>query len=702
MARRILIVATLAIALIVLAVWWIGRGDATVTGVGGGSQPEDTARQPLVDPGVVSGRGVADAEDAIGPAGGRADGPGPIVEPEVWWTGVVRDPRGTPIADALVTVVDVPFINARWTSTGVSARTDEGGRFRLDANRLPRSFSVFAEALGFQPELVDLAVDRPADIIVFPASTILGRVIDAASDRPLPDAELGFGLADWSEGAMSLTRTDTEGRFRFPAAPTTGAIGVTVAAPGVAPVDRELGPLAPGENSFELRVGEGWTVRGRVERLDNGAPLPAVAIHVGGRLVEATDNEGVFEVRGLRSEDCLIEALAKGYAPTHRWLNPESLEVGEEIVLPLVEACALEGLVMRFDGSPIEKARVITLIERPDDFADVSARFPGRLHADVGLCSSSNLRSTRTDAEGRFRLEDLSPFVTYGVVMAQEPGTGRTAREPSIAFERPGQVRRLDIRFPDTDTSLVGHVTLDGVPVAAFLRWRATGGHGQAHADADGQYRLAGLPPGRVEVDVMAADVTARTEAIVELVAGIETKRDFELHARVTTISGRARDTDGYPVTGRWVFARGVSGGQARTNADGDFMIRLPGNDPGTYRVSMSHGPVETVVEGVSPGEAGVALVVPVLGRLALEVTRPGTSAPLQDVALAWRDDPEAELIELPSTWITVREDGALEAVLPRGTLDVEVRATHGDDSAVLLKRVEVRVGINAALHVEL
>ncbi len=103
-------------------------------------------------------------------------------------SGHVVDNAGEPVVDARVCLMVAG-------AEGLCVRTDEKGFFSLPNTRVTDMRIV---AAGFLPRIV-AAVDQEAPIALDPAASLRARVLDAATGRVIPKAEVRISYASGAQ-----------------------------------------------------------------------------------------------------------------------------------------------------------------------------------------------------------------------------------------------------------------------------------------------------------------------------------------------------------------------------------------------------------------------------------------------------------------------------------------------------------------------
>ncbi len=306
-----------------------------------------------------------------------------------------------------------------------------------------------------------------------------------------------------------------------------------------------------------------------------------------------------------------------------------------------------------------------------------------------------------TDAAGTFALCTRAGWLQlivraagYGGVMLTEIVHGR---------------RRLDVALIP-EATIVGRVVRadDGTPVAGARVWlRAEAYPGTiaaspdiAAADADGQFRITGVAPGRHMV-AAETDALLWTFAPVVVMPGEESPAiELRLPEAVATVRGTVREA-GQPVPGARVAVMmfGLRRSAVAADADGGFVLRL--RQPGRTGFAVDGYEVLAPLE-LDPADApGAPIVVEVarLGSIAGQVTVGG--------APAWQGAVVATGLPLASPVRTaIRADGGFELLgLPAGryTLTAQSDAAEAftSDAAAVVVELPARAhrrGVQLAL----
>jgi len=314
----------------------------------------------------------------------------------------------------------------------------------------------------------------PDDLMVFAApldATVTGTV-RGPDGQPIAGALVQYGPE------FGSVRSGANGAFRLPVL-SDSEIALVASAEGFGTSRSRIDSAGPGETrSVELTLPEEAFLRGRVV---DSRGLPVVAASVTSRLsplAPRTDPDGRFVLGGLARSTTTVDVLVEreGFATAHsRQPLDELPPTGAEIVLH--EGTGVAGVVLDAEGDPVESAFVV-------------------LHPSWVW--------TWTDADGRFALEHVAP----GDVSLEVSRRGHSPgwAEASIAANLPSPDVILRLA---PERVLVGTIRGPGGPVAsALVEASATGERWIARprtlSAQDGAFRLAGLPAGRIDLNVSA------------------------------------------------------------------------------------------------------------------------------------------------------------------------------------------------------
>jgi protocatechuate 3,4-dioxygenase beta subunit len=416
---------------------------------------------------------------------------------------------------------------------------------------------------------------------------------DAAPGTPAPGTQPGASAAPSAAatGKADLAKGELAGRPA--AAAPTGAATERTAAPAAAPVPaadadvaRIRGRIVDGRGQPRAGVKldlESWAVSGEGE-----VPLPPMPGRRDDKPSTTTAADGTFAFALGKDRAGMLDLASAdlvfaGEPPTVRGRKGDQ-DLGD---LAALAAATVAGVVQDERGQPVADVRV-------------AATFGG---FGLGIESSS-----KTDAEGRFRVGKLRPG-KWGLrtassaflptteefsIEAEEQKTGVVlVMKKGLAIA--GQV--VDDRGVPVAGSKVGarrHEARGGVDIARFTSDEAT------TTDEHGFFTLTGL---QGETATVRATGDDHTTAVAKNVA-VGTGNLLLRVERCAAIEGVLRGADGTPIAGSRVSARptraGGAAGEPHAELAFDVEAGLPFGRPGARSTTASDGTFR--LEGVAPG----------------------------------------------------------------------------------------------------
>ena len=530
-------------------------------------------------------------------------------------TGRVTDPRGNPIAGAIIEWKDG---ESTQFGTGAQygqfrAETDRGGRYRLVWPDDYDSCILGVAAAGYAPHIHQGArpgtPDAPLvlDFVLEDGHWLRGRVV-GEDGRGLARARvLVMPRIDLLNAAMAYpavmreTRTDEEGRFALEDLPGPKA-AVRVRCDCPAPerneeidVDREV----------DLVVREAGILRGIVVDASTGEPVNVFRVKCPSdsrSSTSFTSPEGKFELRNIRRDrpvDVLVEA--EGYAP----LEVEGIEAAvasssTERRFALVRGTALEGVVLdAVNGEPLAGIQVSASSD--PRLRDIPAHAWGRFRDVFGI------RELVTGPDGGFRFMETEP----GLILFRAKGR-RTRLVPAV--DRDG-LRGPDGKLQvvlDTGETLRGSLRLGGKParsVPVKIEALFTGADGkplpkpialaETETDAGGEFGWQDLAPGKYRLFVERStdeprpgfEVTISRE--VEIAAGEAATVALGESLGDTTVRGRIAGLEEHISVYASVVIRPAGDPEAerltfKTYRSWDWRFACPYLKPGRWAVEVS------------------------------------------------------------------------------------------------------------------
>jgi len=413
-------------------------------------------------------------------------------------TGTVFDERGVPVAGARIGLLQGPADSAAEERTERTmpepvrlVLSNESGRFRID-HAAPESFVLMVSAKGFANALVpggpgfnEQFAETDVPVIVRRAGVLRGRVLDREDDHPLAGAHVFAEPMDQGSG-YSQAVTAADGHFVLEnLVPGNYALSSTLKgySPGhersfdetpdadiVFHLDRQgsLTGMVLGSDGQPIRAFD-LQPRFRNRRLDPAVPR--------GAFQRVTSADGSFVVDDLDPGFWSVDVWAKGYSLTSS--EPLKVKQGEQagrLTVTLLRGATLSGMVRDSEGLAVANAAVTLHANRePEvDFLRDVTPIPGVT------------QGTRTDAEGRFALEDLSArkyqvqvdHPDYAIVRRNDVALAAEQELELEAFVLQRAATVQGSALSGTGEVLAG-VTVSLTAVDGFARQAVTDGRGQ-------------------------------------------------------------------------------------------------------------------------------------------------------------------------------------------------------------------------------
>jgi hypothetical protein len=419
------------------------------------------------------------------PSPARQEAPKPTI------TGNVYSTDGAPIPGA--TVVAATFQAAgNLVSTASSAQSDARGRFELT---LPEgTYQLTASMDGYGTTFASAHSGGRVSLVLPKSGVITGHVHDERRQpvrhftievlSPLPE------LVPAPPPLWSKTFDSADGSFRVDQLPDWSVI-LKATAEDHAPAFSAQLAVEPGQTTdVNLSLSSGCTLTGKVEDRA-GLPLPRVLVDAESRLVAGSSGDGPLSpadaVQKPQSEmdgSFRLEHVPMGEVRVRAYDGSNAVTTVGLQIIDCAELAALKvvmspggsiaGVARGADGAPLSGARIL-LQARSTGFVD-----------------------TATDAEGRFRLDDLPA----GMARLEVRHEGRSMMRPVQIKD--GEVNTLDLKlYEEGRGEIRGRVSAGDKPLAG-IKLMVTGKHGQKGGisvhypvtDEDGVYRVPSLPDG--------------------------------------------------------------------------------------------------------------------------------------------------------------------------------------------------------------
>lgn len=520
------------------------------------------------------------------------------------FTGRVLDADSrAPIAGALVWSADDPaaFVRSDAKGTYVLARPAQtSGDLRAAASgHLPRGEKTSAKR-GPNASGPTFALQ--------PTATLAGAVVDG-SGRAVGGAEIQFD--EYSSDALFRFRTRPEGiaaramsrddgTFRIEVLPRrayTLRASRTGFAPATLTVAEKLAPAAV-KSGLRLVLTSGMGAFGRIVD-ERAAPVAAAEI----RLVRSSARDSLPSF--LRAEDEIEEEPLEAFSDAEGGFRFEHLPAGrfeltakaDGFVRRTVKDIAIEsGAANDLGEIALERGLALTgtVTDRrgkPLTGATVSAFPPSatgvRAEARELLAGGQEIRSTKSEANGRFSLDGLAHGETIDVIARLSGYVAATLPQLEMPPSQPVQLvlepaARVSGRVKTEQGEPVPGAVVAIRPVDAALPAGLSGS--VADTDAAGTYVLQDLEPGKMAVSASAKGFVSGEPVVLEVGEGRNIEDvDLTLH-RGAALEGTVSMPNGQPAIAARVTLRHSNrmpdrlldlevAGASQTDGDGRFRM---------------------------------------------------------------------------------------------------------------------------------
>jgi hypothetical protein len=514
------------------------------------------------------------------------------------------------------------------------ASSDARGNFRVEG-LAPGDYLLEARAVGYaraQQRRVKVPAVGPLTVALKKAGVLEGFVVDAQG-APAAGAEVQV-----SGVVPQSTTTGPGGGFSVELEPGSYVVSARRGSEAGS-LDTSISVRAGATvRDVRIQLGQGGALEGRVVAKATGAPVAGASVDVSpyskngdsGRAV--TDESGRFSVGGLAPGSYDLVVGAPGFSSvTRRALTVTSGERFPVEVL-LTGTGTVEGQVRNGAGQPVSGAYVTG-----------GSRWAGSL--------GNAAAESRTDAEGRYRLEGLAAGSVSLTAKREGALTGTSQR----AEVTEGGTTQVDFTLEETGTvEGVVHVaggTPPSEPLAVSASRRGESlfymDPNQADVDAAGRFRMV-LPPGTYDLRALPGERRPFRPTRVQVEAGKTVQAELTWEAPSDKsdaggVRGMVLEPDGTPSLGALVTLS-LEGPRSMPRIEpadsaGRFSFAFEEWDavtPSTrVRLKARNGGRTGEVQGVKPGEQSVVVRLSPAASVRGRVVRASGGAPVQGFTVA-------------------------------------------------------------------
>jgi hypothetical protein len=520
----------------------------------------------------VIGAGDADLGDVCCASAGRI-------------TGTVRTPAGAPVEGVLV--------HAQLERESAESTSDRDGRFLL-GHLVAGSWRMEARSPCYELGLarsIDVAAGGDPiqfDFVAEPVPALEGRVVDP-DGAPIATATVQAHHGAAEDLGVDTTNTAADGTFKL-------CLQSKIRAPftlsafhsGFVPTDHSMSVVGD-ERDLVLVMKRSPRMTFRVVDAGTLAPISRYRIELaasdGYQSMSSWTGEeeharGEVELAVDRPDDVVLVA-ADDRARLQAAIAPD--EPGGSVqTLVMSRGAWITGRAL-IGGTPAAGTMMSASRARaPVETGGTSSPDAMRERALRGKTWPAHWtdqdRQLTTDAEGRFRFDDLQA----GTWILSVGGIGVASRSlPPAHLAAGGSLDMGDVRI-DVGPGIEGHITLPEGIDPRYVRVKLDGHALAVNADEQGFYRFAGLEPGRHRVEI-PSDTRLGISGMwsdVDLAPNEQRHVDFDLRDSVLAHVHVRVVFAGAPFSAAWVSCRSddelPSGCSAQTNQDGAADVCAP------------------------------------------------------------------------------------------------------------------------------
>ncbi|HTF88576.1 MAG TPA: hypothetical protein VK843_09205 [Planctomycetota bacterium] len=653
MRRGSIFASAVLVALAVLAAWWfLAREETSAVVVDARPSVEPLAPEsPLIAPpsDTSEAREASAADMTAAVEAPKPELPAGMREVEL----SVVDPEMKPVPGARVEIL----LGGEGTLL-----TDAKGQCRFRADPSVYMLKLELSCEGFAHWRPLLPNQPSVRAVLQPALTLSGRVLDAQTKLPLPEASLYFPHQRCNGCPPTIVVTDPDGAYEATGL-SSKQTTVQIRAKGYPSYSSNL-ELATSAKSVQrdFLIPPGLPLHGRVVDFTSGAPLAGAKVKAGGNWLTATscvsDARGEFDtqVESNLESQISVTVECEGRCRLIASLSREDLADPAKLEFKLPASPIVEGFLLEESGAPMAGVSAVVGLNWEGQSKAKASGTPPSPSPLSALPASWRFEPSAflapTDDTGAFRMTGLVPWSPHYSVRYQSADfeANKLDLDP---LPGPGESVHVELRVKrrrvETGNSVHGQVWLNGEFVFHVVEWNAGAQSGKTRTELHEEYRFEKLPAGSVQLHASVQGISAALEGdsvSVELHEGETLRHDFELRVPTGTIRGRAKFVGGGPAAGAGVRAwRSISepktmfmtGPEVSTAADGSFTLELPRFDQG-YHISAKLGAASASRDDVALGSDDLVIELAASGKLTFRALDSRTREPISTknwVALA-------------------------------------------------------------------
>lgn len=409
--------------------------------------------------------------------------------------------------------------------------TDADGSYRID-NLAAGAYDVtgcaplFAIARSANIHLPATPQEKRVDLRLGPGYTMLGRVIESP-DKPVAQARIEVRPMTGAGRILFHALSDAGGKFRIEGL-AEGNYRVTATREGYhcLPLEDVTADRRDVRITMVLEAG----ITGYVVAAADDKPLKAFGLQPWainkdnsptepmGEIVAYKSEDGSFTIESLKPGSYRIQAFHNDYAPA--WSEPFDLRrtYVHGMVIRMEPGARLLGQVNDGQGRAMADARVTLLnnvwVESP--------------LADLLYGKEARLGSARTDAEGKFMLDNLAAGV-YQVKVEAPDHAPALQRDVQVVANTDNHCGPFQLHLGGSLTVAVFDSRGLAVRGASVMLQQEGGASYKKTVDGDGEISFSNLIPGTYLVSVMAAATADAGSVFAAAIASAKEQRKVEI-----------------------------------------------------------------------------------------------------------------------------------------------------------------------------